>query len=88
MRLILSERYMEKNGQTSELSDDICYSSLYFYCLKQMIGWGYEEAKPPCGMISGVFLEFHYLRVSINTLLCNPNLRYSESIFSYFYRRR
>ena len=28
---------------------------------------------------SGVFLEFHYLRISINSLLCNSNLRYSET---------
>ena len=34
------------------------------------IGWGYG---------SGVFLEFSFLRVNLNTLLCNPNLIHSEN---------
>ena len=30
---------------------------------------------------SRVFLEFQYLRVSINTLLCNPNLDIMKAFF-------
>ena len=49
-----------------------------------MIGWGmwgWGGGNDPLRYGSGVFFEFHYLTVSINTLLYNPNLRYSESLF-------
>ena len=64
--------YEEKKGCRT------CYSSLYFYYWGQMIGW----------KSLGIFLKFYYTRISINTLLCNPNLRYSESLIPYSYRRR
>ena len=46
---------MKKNGQISELSNDICHSDLYFF---------YCGANDRLGCIaprsgSGVFLEFH-----------------------------
>ena len=37
---------------------------------------------------SGVFLEFSFLRVSINTLLCNPNLNIVKILFPYSSERR
>ena len=51
-----------------------------------MIGWGMcvcggGGGNDPLRYGSGVFFEFHYLMVSINTLLYNPNLRYSKSLF-------
>ena len=43
--------------------------------------WSDGICNDPLRYGSGVFFEFHYLMVSINTLLYNPNLRYSKSLF-------
>ena len=37
---------------------------------------------------SGVFLKFHYLRISINIILCNPNFIHSESLLPCFRGRK
>ena len=67
-------------------SNKICHSNLYFYCCGQIIGWGCGGQRPRYS--SRVFLEFHYLRVNINTLLCNPNLIYNESLLFCSYGHR
>ena len=73
---------MRKNGQMLEQSDDICYSSLNFYC------WGWTIGVLPLWYYLRVFLKFYYLRIIINTFLYNSNIRYNESLLSYSYRRR
>ena len=61
---------------------------LVFLLLRANDRLGVWEGKAPPWYDLGVFLEFHYLRVNINTLLCNPNLRYSESLLPYSHGRR
>ena len=51
-------------------------------------GGGLGEGNTPSWYSSGVFLEFQYLRVSINTFLCNTTFGYSESLASYSRGRR
>ena len=34
------------------------------------------------------FLEFYYMMISINTILCNPNLTYSKSFLPCSRRRK
>ena len=46
------------------------------------------EGTTPLRYGSRVFLEFHYVRVNINTLLCDPNLIHSESLFPCCHGRR
>ena len=61
---------------------------LVFLLLRANDRLGVWGGKAPPWYDLGVFLEFHYLRVNINTLLCNPNLRYSESLLPYSHGRR
>ena len=85
MWLILSERYIEKNGQIWEWSGveqwhlPFKLVFLLLWANDRLREEGVRWHHPPW-YGSGVFLTFHYLRVSINTLLCNPNFRYSESL--------
>ena len=80
MWLILSERHMEKKKRGKCRSESICHSSLYLYCYGWMIGGGGCGGQRLPRYNSGVFSEFHYLRVSMNTFLCNPNSIHSESL--------
>ena len=66
---------MEKNGQMSKWSG-VERQHLSFKLVFLLL-----KANDKFRGCSGVFFEFHYLRVSINTLLCNPNLTYSEVFF-------
>ena len=67
-----------KGGVNIRQGGDCCSMWLIFV-VGQTIGWGGG---------SGVFLEFSFLRVSINTLLCNPNLNIVKILFPYSSERR
>lgn len=59
-----------------ERSDGICHLALYLYYCGRTINWG-------CPMVQFMSIfRISFQMVNINTILCNPNLIYSKSIFS------
>ena len=87
---ILSEKYTKKNGINVGVEWPHFPFKLIFLLLRvnNRLGRGMEGANDRLGGArgnalpwydSGVFLEFHYLIISINSLLYNSNLRYSET---------
>ena len=74
---------MEKKGQMLKRNDNICHLDLYFYCCGQMIGWGGVGGNTLVVRFRGIF-KISFLRVSINTLLCNLNLIHNENLLSLF----